>query len=211
MEQCNATKNPTTRRTLPIAYATALAAAFTLSLPQAASAVKITPPPVPDDIRVPVGNEAFLLGHGVGTQNYVCLPSGSGFAWTLFTPEATLFNDDDKQLTTHFFSPNPFEDNKVRATWQHSRDTSTTWGEIVIASTDSAFVAPGAIAWLRLETKGLDGPDGGDTLAETTFVQRVNTAGGVAPPTGCSQATDVGHQAFIPYAADYIFYKGQYQ
>ena len=65
--------------------------------------------PCPPNIQVPAGNKAFLVGHAVGTQNYVCLPSGSGVRFVLFTPQATLFNDDDKQLTTHFFSPNPFE------------------------------------------------------------------------------------------------------
>jgi hypothetical protein len=27
----------------------------------------------------------------IGTQNYICLPSGAGFARTLFGPQATLF------------------------------------------------------------------------------------------------------------------------
>ena len=127
MKNCNAPENQTTRRILLIACATALAVAFTVSLPQPAHADHVTPPPVPANIQVPAGNKAFLEGHAVGTQNYICLPSGSGFAWILFTPQATLFNDDDKQVITHFFSPNPVEGGTIRATWQHSRDTSTVW------------------------------------------------------------------------------------
>jgi hypothetical protein len=46
-------------------------------------------------------------------------------AWTLFTPQATLFNDQGEQLISHFFSPNPFENGIVRATWEDSRGTST--------------------------------------------------------------------------------------
>jgi hypothetical protein len=44
---------------------------------------------------------------------------------------------------------------------------------------------------------------------ETTFVQRLNTSGGVAPApsTGCTQSTDVGKMALVPYTADYFFYK----
>jgi hypothetical protein len=34
----------------------------------------------------------------------------------------------------------------------------------------------------------------------------VNTAGGVAPPTGCNGPTDIGNKAFVPYTADYFFY-----
>jgi len=125
MKNCNALKNQTTNRILLTVCASALTVAFAIAFPQPAYADDLTPPPVPGNIKVEAGNEAFLVGHGVGTQNYVCLPSGTGVAYVLFTPEATLFSDDEKQLTTHFFSPNPFENSTVRATWQHSRDTST--------------------------------------------------------------------------------------
>jgi hypothetical protein len=43
-----------------------------------------------------------------------------------------MFDDNDKQVTTHFFSPNPFENGAFRATWQHSRDTSTVWGQLMV-------------------------------------------------------------------------------
>jgi hypothetical protein len=52
-----------------------------------------------------------------------------------------------------------------------------------------------------------DGPTGGDKLSDTTFLQRLNTAGGVAPSTGCTQSTDVGNKALVSYTADYFFYK----
>ena len=38
--------------------------------------------------------------------------------------------------------------------------------------------------------------------SKITSIQRVNTVGGVAPKTGCSQST-IGTTARIPYAADY--------
>jgi hypothetical protein len=156
------------------------------------------------------GEKAFFEGHAFGTQDYICLPSGTGFAWTFFGPQATLFNDDDKQVITHFLSPNPFEGGTSRATWQHSRDTSTVWAVATLAttSTDPAFVAPGAIPWLRLQAVGAqDGPTDGDKLAATTFIQRLNTSGGEAPSTGCTRSTDVGKKALVPYTADYFFYK----
>jgi Protein of unknown function (DUF3455) len=43
-------------------------------------------------------------------------------------------------------------------------------------------------------------------LTEITFIQRVNTSGGVAPSTGCAESADVGSKAFVPYTADYFFY-----
>ena len=209
MKHGNAPENQTTRRIMLIACATALVVAFMVSLPQPAHADHVTPPPVPANIQVPAGNKAFLEGHAVGTQDYICLPSGSGFAWTFFGPQATLFNDDDKQVITHFLSPNPDESGTARATWQHSKDTSTVWAAAIASSSDPKFVAPGAIPWLLLRVVGdQPGPSGSDQLVQTTHIQRLNTSGGVVPSTGCSRAADVGRKALVSYTADYVFYKG---
>ena len=194
-------------------YITTLGFVFTCALPHAAQAQSVTPPAVPTEIQVPAPNEAFLLGRGVGTQNYICQPVSSlgRVDWVLFTPQATLFDDEKNQLTTHFFSPNPFEGGSVvRATWQDSRDTSTVWGRVVASSTDPTFVAQDAIPWLLVdvETAGAQaGPTGGNTLTATTFIQRVNTEGGRAPLTGCDNPTDIGKKAFVPYTADYVFFR----
>jgi hypothetical protein len=202
-----------THRIPLLACVAALAGALIASLPQPVHARRnIKPPPVPSNIQAPAGNKAFLVGHAVGAQNYICLPSGAGFAWTLFTPQATLFNNADKQVTTHFFSPNPFEleNGALRPTWQHSQDTSTVWAATppIASSSDPAFVEPGAIPWLLLRVADAqDGPTGGHKLTATTFIQRLNTSGGVAPSTGCAANSDIGAKALVPYTADYFFYK----
>ena len=103
---------------------TILGIALTLTLPHAAHAQGVTPPPVPDKIEVLAPDVAFLLGRGFGTQNYECQPVRSlgRVDWVLFTPQATLFGDRDEQLTTHFLSPNPEENGiVVRVAWQDSR------------------------------------------------------------------------------------------
>jgi hypothetical protein len=166
----------------------------------------VTPPRVPTEIRVPAGNRVFFVGHAVGTQNYVCLPSDTGVKFVLLTPRATLEGDNGQQLATHYFSPSPF-DGTIRATWEQSNDTSTVWGQVIATSTDSDYVAQGAIPWLLLQPVALQGgTDGGEGLTATTFVQRLNTVGGVAPSTGCGSPADVGNQTFVPYTADYFFY-----
>ena len=108
-------ESQTTRRIPLITCATALVVALAAALPQAARADHLEPPPVPANIHVPAGNKAFLASHAVGTQNYICLPSVSGFGWTFFWPQATLFNDDGRQVITHFLSPNPVESGTPRA------------------------------------------------------------------------------------------------
>jgi hypothetical protein len=198
---------------------TMLASTLTLSPGRLAHAGDVTPPPVPQAIQVPQGSKAFLKGHAVGTQNYVCTPSSSspsGVAYALFTPQATLYSDDREEVTTHYFSANPAENNSnpallsrgvIRATWRHSGDASTVWGEVKPgnASSDPAFVKQGAIGWVLLTAAGTEeGPTGGDTLTRTAFIQRVNTSGGAAPATGCASMADVGNQAWVPYTADYF-------
>src|SRR5262245_36063575 len=199
---------PAARRVLPRAAAAALAVALTA---WPAQADPVTPPAVPGNIQVPAGNTAFFEGHAVGTQNYACQPiADDKFAWTLFTPQATLFDEVSTQLTTHFFSPNPFEAGVVRPTWQHSAETRAVCGQGVGASTDASYVAPGAIAWLLIRVVGAEeGPTGGSTLAVATYIHRVNTSGGLAPSTGCDRKKDVGKKAFIPYTADYFFYQAE--
>jgi Protein of unknown function (DUF3455) len=102
--------------------------------------------------------------------------------------QATFFNNDDKQvITSHFLSANPFEEGTPRATWQRSQDTSTVWAMTTASSSDPNFIAPGAIPWLLLQVVGAqDGPTGGHTLTATTFMQPLNTSGGIAPSTGCT-------------------------
>lgn len=212
-------KRKTVTGVLLIAGITALGVAFSSTLPhaaviepqsQAVQAGNISVPALPPDLdEVPPPHEVAFVGHAIGTQNYVCLPSGPNVAWTLFTPQATLFRENGQQLTTHFFSPNPDPDDNltVRAAWQHSRDSSTVWGRVTDSSSDANFVAPGAIPWLTVETAGVQqGPSGSDVMTEITFIQRLNTVEGGAPATGCSVATDVGKRAFVPYRADYFFY-----
>jgi hypothetical protein len=206
---------------LHFASVAALGLTLTVAAPRAAHAQHGIPlPQVPDRIHVEDGNKVFFAGHGVGTQNYVCLPTANGgVAYQLFTPEATLFNDGGKQLTSHFFSPNlnpnPDQDAKelgaIRATWVDSKDSSTVWAKLraqATFQTDPTFVDKDAIAWLLLEVVGTqEGPTGGDKLREATFVQRLSTTKGLAPSTGCASPADIGTEAFVPYTADYFFFR----
>ena len=188
-----------------------------------AHAQNVTPPPTPTLITPPEGNSAFLVGHAVGTQGYVCLPTVPGAStasWTVngARPEATLFlslGGQNFQIVTHFLSPNekPIDPTQPvpfgNATWQSSFDTSKVWakaiGKPVVAGTDAASCPnTGAIPCLLLQSVGnQEGPAGGKLLAKVTFVQRLNTKGGAAPTTACS----VGQTQLQGYSADYYFYR----
>lgn len=183
----------------------------------------ISTPVTADLITPPVGNSAFLAGHGVGTQGYVCLPNGSGGAsWTVNArPEATLFANifgEAVQIITHFLSPvenpNGIGPNPPRfgeATWQSSFDSSRVWAQkqhFITAGTDRSCPNTGAIDCLLLQVIGTaEGPTGGKSLTKTTFIQRLNTKGGSAPATGCDVPGDVGKQSLVSYSADYFFFR----
>ena len=140
MKNCNTSENQTMCRILLIACATALAVAFTVALPQPAHAAKSHRHPCPPTFRCQRGTRrSSWVTPSAPRTTSACRAPGPGFAWILFTPEATLFKFDDntKQLITHYFSPNlnpiqPEEkDGTIRATWQHSRDTSTVWAKAI--------------------------------------------------------------------------------
>jgi len=110
---------------------------------------------------------------------------------TFDRPEATLVGDNGKEIIKHFAGP----------TWQ-AKDGST----VKAAAEASVKVDPTAIPWLRLKTTSAAAGPGGDRLARTTYIQRVNTGGGVAPNGGICDST-VDKEARVPYTADYYFWK----
>ena len=188
-------------------YIAAFAGACLGLLPVGVRAHDYRRPTVPPDLEVSAEHKLFLVGHAVGTQNYVCLGSVGGVGlWAQFGPQATLFDDRDQQIVTHFLSEDPDEEDTLRPTWQHSRDTSAVWAAQVAISSDSAWVEPGAIPWLKLEVKTARlGPTGGGRLADTTYIQRVHTSGGLKPTTDCL----LGDRKLVPYSTDYYFYKAR--
>ena len=171
---------------------------------------RITPPAVPGEIELSTAYKAFFFGHAIGTQNYMCAPAAtaSGLDWFFIGPQATLFDSSGEQVVTHFLSRNPLPTGALQATWQHSRDSSRVWARRLQGSVDSAYVAPDAIEWLLLEVTGKQvGPTGGDKFGATVRIHRVNTVGGVKPPSDeCTVAT-INTRRFVPYEADYYFYK----
>jgi hypothetical protein len=152
----------------------------------------------------PNGAVVKLHAHAVGAQIYTCVASvattadggadqdagATSYAWALKAPDAKLYDAGGTQVGTHGAGPS--------WTW---RDGSTAVGAKVVELTAPAAEA---IPWLLLRVKSTSGAG---LLSDATYVQRVNTAGGRAPATGCD-ATTVGTEARSGYAADYYFFSG---
>jgi uncharacterized protein DUF3455 len=155
-------------------------------------------PAVPAELKVPDGNKLSLHVFAVGVQIYTATPSPTDptqLVWTFKAPEADLFkhhdhddDDDDRPFGIHYAGP----------TWQ-SRNGSKVVGARVAGVT----VDPTAIPWLLL--KAVSTSDYG-VFSGTTYIQRLNTTGGLAPSTAPSQA---GEEARVGYTAEYFFYRAR--
>lgn len=171
---------------------TAVAVVSAVLLVAQPAGAALTPPVVPANLAVPPGNELYLVGHARGYQIYTCQQAQpSGFAWVLLAPFAGLVDDAGVGVATHYAGPS----------WTGA-DASTVVGTRVASAP-----APGgnAIPWLLLAASSTSGPVGG-TFQVTTFIQRINTTGGLAPSSGCD-AAHVGATVAVPYTADYYFYR----
>jgi hypothetical protein len=162
-------------------------------------AVWLTPPSVPSAIAVPSGATVKLHDQGVGSQIYTCTASGGAdagadagavtYSWVLKQPDAVLYDASCVQVGTHQAGPS----------WTSGGGTITGM-KLAQANAPTA----GNIPWLLLKvsTSTTTGP-----FTDVTYVQRLNTSGGVAPSTGCGAST-VSSETSVPYTADYYFFTG---
>ena len=136
-------------------------------------------------------SKPFLTVGATGVQKYACQANGT---WLFTDPVATLFR----------------KGGRPKATGSHFLNTATgrpVWkledGSIVEAARKaSAPAGAGTIPALLLEAVSTTVGADGDRLARTTWVQRLNTSGGVAPAGTCTP----GATSAVPYAADYVFW-----
>jgi hypothetical protein len=185
------------KRNLRLLLATAAVVATTIAAAPLAEVAHARPngPDVPDRIQVEDGHSVYLVGHAVGVQIYSCTSSAGGTRWTFVGPRADVIGENGQLVMTHFGGP----------TWQ-GRDGSTVVGSRV----DGVTVDSTAIPWLLLSAASTaPGPRGGERLAATTFIQRINTTGGLEPPVAdCTEAT-AGTTKEVPYTADYYFWRAR--
>jgi uncharacterized protein DUF3455 len=150
-------------------------------------------PEVPTAIQPPTGATLVTRTYALGTQIYTCAQSETdgSYAWTFKAPAAELYNAECSLVGEH--GAGPF--------WTWSPDGSTVNGKKVA---DAPAPVAGSIPWLLLEAVSNSG-DG--KFSDVTFVQRVDTGGGVAPADGCD-ANAEGNETAVPYSAVYYFWSG---
>jgi Protein of unknown function (DUF3455) len=158
----------------------------------------LTPPSnVPAAIAAPAGTTLAIHDHGIGTQVYTCTAAAAAgdagaatYSWVLKGPDAVLYDATFTQVGTHGTGP----------------EWTSTDGSVVNGSKVAQANAPAATAipWLLLHASSTTGTG---VFTTVSYVQRLNTAGGVAPATGCAVGT-VNTETSVAYSADYYFYTG---
>ncbi|MER5899574.1 DUF3455 domain-containing protein [Streptomyces mirabilis] len=138
----------------------------------------------PAALKVPDGNRLTGVFSAAGVQTYTCADG----AWKLLEPAATLWAKNDRShrpLALHSRGP----------VW-----VSTVDGSAVNAAAIANSPKTGTIPELLLQSTATRGTG---VFAGVSYVQRLDTHGGVAPTTACT-GTD---QISVRYSATYAFYK----
>jgi hypothetical protein len=153
-------------------------------------------PAVDPSIAVPAdGGVPLVHASATGTQNYACAAlADGGFGWALVTPQAELRDCRGSVIGHHFAS----DGGPTAPEWLFD-DGSYVIGQRIAQSVPDAGGT--SIPWLLL--RAVRESDAG-VLDRTTFVQRVDTDGGIAPPA--SQCDPDGGAQMVPYSADYYFF-----
>lgn len=149
-------------------------------------------PTVPAAIGVPDAAKVVAHFHAIGAQVYVCAlaPGSTAYAWKLEKPDASLFDEHGTAVGSHGAGPS----------WTSKDGSSVSGRKVAQADAPDA----GAIPWLLVRAEKTSGHG---VLSDVTFVQRVRTTDGKAPPTGCSAAA-AGVETRVGYSADYYFFTG---
>ena len=144
-------------------------------------------PPMCDVVVVPAGNRVSYRTYALGVQIY----RWDGTRWNFVAPEAGLYASPNYRgrVGSHFAGP----------TWE-----SNSGSTVVASRVDGCSPDPTAIPWLLLATVTADGPG---PFERTTFIQRVNTSGGLQPP---NPGTVPGEERSVPYTAEYYFYRADH-
>jgi hypothetical protein len=145
---------------------------------------------VPDRIEPPAGHTPYMTAHAIGVQIYACASTADGAKWQFVAPKAVLYGDRARFVGTHYAGP----------TWE-----ATDGSQVKGARVDGVTVDPKAIPWLLLKAA----PTAPGRFGATTYIQRLATRGGLEPAATTCHAGTVGKERWVPYTADYRFFKEQ--
>lgn len=176
--------------------ATTTASALVVSLLAACGSMSKAPmysqDGLPAAVQVPAGNKVAMETVGVGEITYQCNAKkdmADQFEWVFVGPNAKLNDRSGKQVGKYYGPP---------ATWENVDGSKLTGAQVAVSPS-----APGNIPNQLVKANPAMG---NGAMTGVTYIQRVNTMGGVAPSMACT-AGNMGSKQIVKYQSDYIFYK----
>lgn len=145
---------------------------------------------VPAAVVPPAGQKAAMTWTGSGELTYECrakADNASMFEWVFVGPDAKLADAKSKAAMGKYYAG---------PTWEASDGSKITGKQVAVAPAST-----GNIPFQLVKTD-----PGSGAMKGVTYIQRVNTKGGVAPSQPCDKAM-TGKKMTVPYSADYVFYK----
>ena len=152
--------------------------------------MKVDNASLPEPVRVPSGQKVVMTTSGVGEITYECREKkdmAGAYEWAFVGPVANLYTGDKKMVGKYYAGP----------TWE-SMDGSKVTGKQVA-------VAPAGMGNIPLQLVKADPASGAGSMMGVSYIQRLNTKGGVAPAMGCDAGAK-GSRQQVKYEADYVFY-----
>jgi hypothetical protein len=147
---------------------------------------------LPTAVQVPAGHKVAMETVGMGEIAYQCSAKkdmAGQFEWVFVGPDAKLNDRSGKQVGKYYGPP---------ATWESMDGSRLTATQIA--------VAPNGMGNIPSQLVKANPAMGNGAMSGVTYIQRVDTRGGVAPATACTAGT-AGAKEMVKYQADYIFYK----
>jgi hypothetical protein len=160
------------------------------STPGMMSAMKT--PDAPAAVTVPAGHKVAMTATGMGDLTYECrAKAGAADAWEwVFTgPDAMLYDMNRKMVGKYYGGP----------TWEAADGSKVGGKQLAVAPSPNAASIP-----LQLVQAGP--AMGNGAMSGISYIQRLNTMGGIAPMDACGAAS-AGMKKTVKYQADYVFYK----
>jgi hypothetical protein len=147
---------------------------------------------LPAAMQVPAGNKVAMETVGVGEITYQCRAKkdmAGQYEWVFAGPDAKLLDRSGKQVGKYYGPP---------STWESMDGSKLTATQIA--------VAPNMAGNIPLQLVKGNPAMGSGAMQGVTYIQRVDTRGGVAPAMPCA-ASNLDAKQIVKYQADYIFYK----
>lgn len=147
---------------------------------------------LPALIQVATANTLVLETKASGTIEYQCSKEKdplTAYKWIMVGPNAELTDEAGEKVGDYTGPP---------ARWAHKDGSFVTGSQVA--------VSPNGSKNIPLQLVKTDVSGGLGALTAISYVQRVNTQGGVAPSKKCT-ADNEGEKAEVSYKAEYWFWK----